>query len=150
MTLKSHGYATGSNAANKEAVKRIIERKQQKDQSMDEKKIVPPTNDAAYLTQLAIDIESGKVFTDWHCRDVEDIRTVFMPLMFGTLKGYDLGSIGMIYEYMSEAGPMAVNNMPTFFSMRMLNKQDSMFVKSELQRIRSALSGVKNDLQFNG
>lgn len=36
-----------------------------------------------------------------------------------------LQSIGLVYEYLSEAGPMAVNGKPTFFSLRLLNKADT-------------------------
>lgn len=36
-----------------------------------------------------------------------------------------LKSIGFVYEYLSEAGPMAVNGKPTFFSGRFLNIEDT-------------------------
>lgn len=36
-----------------------------------------------------------------------------------------LKSIGMIYEYLSEAAPMGLNGGPVFMSLRMLNKEDS-------------------------
>lgn len=36
-----------------------------------------------------------------------------------------LESIGLIYEYMSEAGPMGLNGGPMFMSMRLLNKKDT-------------------------
>lgn len=36
-----------------------------------------------------------------------------------------LTSIGMIYEYLSEASPMGLNGGPIFMSLRMLNKEDS-------------------------
>jgi hypothetical protein len=33
--------------------------------------------------------------------------------------------IGIVYEYLSEAGPMAINGKPTFLSMKLMNKEDS-------------------------
>ena len=36
-----------------------------------------------------------------------------------------LKSIGLVYEYLSEAGPMSVNGKPTFFSCRLLNIEDT-------------------------
>lgn len=36
-----------------------------------------------------------------------------------------LKSIGLVYEYLSERGPMAVNGKPTFFSLRLLNHDDT-------------------------
>lgn len=34
-------------------------------------------------------------------------------------------SIGLIYEYLSEAGPLSINGGPVFMSVRMLNKDDA-------------------------
>lgn len=34
-------------------------------------------------------------------------------------------SIGLVYEYMTQAGPMSVNGGPVFMSMRLLNKVDT-------------------------
>jgi len=41
-----------------------------------------------------------------------------------------LGNIGLIYEYLDQAGPTSVNGMPTFFSLKYLNISDAekMFV----------------------
>lgn len=36
-----------------------------------------------------------------------------------------LKSIGFVYEYLSERGPMSVNGKPTFFSLRLLNHDDT-------------------------
>jgi hypothetical protein len=36
-----------------------------------------------------------------------------------------LKSIGLIYEYLSEAGPMSVNGKPIFFSARLMNHEDA-------------------------
>jgi len=34
-------------------------------------------------------------------------------------------SIGFVYEYLTEAGPMSINGKPNFFSTRFLNKEDT-------------------------
>lgn len=36
-----------------------------------------------------------------------------------------LKSIGLVYEYLSAAGPMSVNGKPIFFSLRLLNHDDT-------------------------
>lgn len=36
-----------------------------------------------------------------------------------------LPSIGLIYEYLSQAGPMSMNGGPMFMSLRMLNREDT-------------------------
>lgn len=38
---------------------------------------------------------------------------------------HQLKSIGLVYEYLSSAGPMSVNGKPTFFSLRLLNHEDT-------------------------
>lgn len=38
---------------------------------------------------------------------------------------HQVKSIGLVYEYLSAAGPMSVNGKPTFFSLRLLNKVDT-------------------------
>ena len=40
-------------------------------------------------------------------------------------KEEQLESIGLIYEYMDKAGPMAMNGGPMFISMHLLNKEDT-------------------------
>jgi len=94
------------------------------------------------LKQVAKDIYNSLVFTDRHCREHE-ISQRFMVLMFMgpqapkkpghqwyevECKYYheeQVTSIGMIYEYLSEASPMGLNGGPIFMSLRMLNKEDS-------------------------
>lgn len=36
-----------------------------------------------------------------------------------------LTSIGLVYEYLDKAGPMAINGLPIFYSLRLLNKTDT-------------------------
>ncbi len=40
-------------------------------------------------------------------------------------KEKQLTSIGLVYEYLTEAGPTSVNGCPVFFSLRLLNKVDT-------------------------
>jgi hypothetical protein len=83
------------------------------------------------LETLAFDAFSGKIFTSFDCPRVEDLPMVFMVLALMTkeqlvaLKGETEEETPYIfYEYLSEAGPRSVNGMPTFFSVRYLNKTD--------------------------
>jgi len=53
---------------------------------------------------------------------------VFMVLIFmGAKQRREMikNPPGLIYEYLSEAGPRSINGMPSFFSMRMLSKADA-------------------------
>ena len=40
-------------------------------------------------------------------------------------KEQQLKSIGLVYEYISEAGPTSINGKPCFFSLRLLNHEDT-------------------------
>jgi hypothetical protein len=76
------------------------------------------------LKKIAIDIANNKIFTSQHCPQ-DMIGNVFTLLMFGTLRQYNISSIGLLYEYIDTAGPMCINGYPIFLSHRMLNKKDT-------------------------
>ena len=84
-----------------------------------------PNKTDADLRQLALDLVDGRVFTD---RQAErELSMVFMPLALGALVEWtkeEIMEIGLIYEYLSEAGPRSVNGLPNFFSMKMVNRHD--------------------------
>lgn len=97
------------------------------------------------LKQIAVDLFSGKIFTDRHVRNPKDLGMVFMLLVF---TGDDFKQEllddppGMIYEYLSEAGPRSVNGMPTFFSMRMLNEADTKRMFTIYERVKAAMEAI--------
>ena len=104
------------------------------------------------LKTVAKDLYNGLIFTDRHCEE-SILLSVFMPLIFMGPHGgsssdtsgqrdskiYDLlerdiekkyyeefiNNIGMIYEYISQAGPMGINGKPTFMSCKFLTKEDT-------------------------
>ena len=106
----------------------------------------------ADLKEIAKDIYNNLIFTDRHCRGSE-LTQRFMCLMFmgpgmssdDSVEGkrdnkiYDIlekeieekyyneyiNKIGMIFEYYSKAGPMALNGGPMFMSHSTLNKEDA-------------------------
>jgi len=102
------------------------------------------------LKQLAKDIHGNRVFTIRHIRPQDLSRLlgmVFMPLSLMNDKHMDdltekLGEKGMVYEYLSEAGPRAVNGYPVFFSLRAMDTDETEkvwgYVK-ELKELESRL-----------
>ena len=73
------------------------------------------------LKDIAISIHDGKIFTDRHCK--EAISSSFIVIALGGLskmRKRERDNIGLIYEYINKAGPMAINGNPVFFSMRKL------------------------------
>jgi len=88
------------------------------------------------LKVIAVDLYDGKIFSDRHMRDENSLLVVFMPIAFGAFNNWTkerLDTLGIIYEYLSEAGPRSVNGMPTFMSFRLLNREETekMFVHYE-------------------
>lgn len=97
--------------------------------------------------QLALDIFKGKVFTDRHITGDNDLATVFMVLVFMDKEAMDkmtteLGPNGTIYEYLDKAGPMAVNGLPCFFSLRMLNTEQSNRVWGMYREMKAAVDAI--------
>lgn len=79
------------------------------------------------LKQLAKDMHAGRVFTNQHVSDAHDVALVFLPLAAmdpSQLHLLERDDPGLIYEYLTEALPRMVNNMPVFGSMHLLSKGD--------------------------
>lgn len=72
------------------------------------------------LRKLALDMVDGRIFHDQMCPE-NMVTHVFMPLMFVTVAKEDSQHWGLVYEYMSEAGPRTLNGFPMFMSMRVLH-----------------------------
>lgn len=95
-------------------------------------KVVLPSGisglEAQKLADLVLAIADGRAYTDRHVPEGMRLEQVFMPLAMGALSGMartQLDDIGMVYEYVEKAGPLAVNGQPMFFSLRLLNKADT-------------------------
>lgn len=91
------------------------------------------------LEKLAWDIVGGQVYTDRHCPD-NLIMSVFMPMMLVEDKSF-VDDVGLVYEYLDQAGPRSINGQPMFMSMRCLNKADT---KILIDRV-AALHKMKTD-----
>jgi len=97
-----------------------------------EKKSIPKKTELE-LKQIALDINKGLIYTDRHIPKSElehgALGSVFIPLLFIDQDTRDtLKDVGMIYEYLSEAGPRSCNGMPGFFSFHFLDKEDTLKV----------------------
>jgi hypothetical protein len=82
------------------------------------------------LKKLAEHMYEGRVFCDKHIRKGDEnlLPIIFMPLTLGGAKfrwKLQRVKIGLIYQYISEAGPRGVNGYPTFFSMRYLSQDET-------------------------
>lgn len=91
------------------------------------------------LKSIAQGLLSGTIFS---VQSYQGIRTHFMPIAFGALSDLsedERKDIGLIYEYMDKAGPLAVNGKPCFMSFRILSVADTEKVMEYMQKIEKAL-----------
>jgi hypothetical protein len=94
---------------------------------VEQKPMIKPYSDEE-LKKLAVDIEDGLVFTNLHLKDKLRLKSVFMLLNFFTkeqMKKLEEEKVGLIFEYLGEAGPIAMDGLPSFFTVRFLNESDT-------------------------
>lgn len=105
---------------------------------MENKEQIPPKKD---LKQIAIDLYDGKIFCDAMISEHDGSRmigAIFLPLMLGAITSEeDAKDIGMVYEYLSEAGPRSINGYPIFFSCKFLRK-------NEMEKFHEYYNAYKN------
>ena len=89
------------------------------------------------LKEIAVDLAEGKIFSNLHINEHNKIESVFMVLIFmdsEQRKVLSDNNVVFMYEYIEKANPLSVNGMPTFFSMRYLNKEDFAIMYVEYQK----------------
>lgn len=86
-----------------------------------------PSKPPKEIKQIAMDMAEGKVFTSNHIPEdqIDMLPKIFMVIALGGIHPEHTKNLGMIYEYISEAAPMAINGFPSFFSHKMLNRSDT-------------------------
>jgi len=99
------------------------------------------------INALAGEICRGGVFTSNHIRkeDIGMLPVIFIPLVFACPKLIEelrKEDMGMIYEYISEAGPSSVNGYPSFFSLHIVSQEDANRVWEKYAQIKKAVEGV--------
>jgi len=100
--------------------------------------------------RLARDIATEKVFMDIFVRkeDAHHLATIFIPMGLMSWDGWteeDKAQLGGVYEYMSEASPRSINGYPSFFSCKLLHKDDRMYVLEKAREIRKLLDRVASE-----
>ena len=99
------------------------------------------------LRKVAMDILDGKIFTDRHLPpgDERMLASVFMVLIFAGDSLKDVAQdIGLIYEYIDKAGPGSVNGYPTFFSFRLLHKDNTVKMEEYYKQFKEAKDKMLN------
>lgn len=80
------------------------------------------------LKKIALDFVRGLIFTDRHLENLEDIKRVFLPIVFLSEAQYEklvAGNPQFFYEYYSKAVRLSVKGYPCFFTVNWLNAEDT-------------------------
>lgn len=104
----------------------------------------PRTPYADDMWVLAEAVHAGRVFGSWMFPDEAEAERmmgmVFLPLLLGAEVPRNTAHI---YEYLSEAGPRQVNGYPIFMSMRLLTKDQTEELRSNIEAIQQAHNNAR-------
>lgn len=102
-----------------------------------------PSMSPEKLKEFVMGVVDGRIFTDRHVRHPKDMTQVFMALNFMDPKALRVDDIGVIWEWMSEAGPRSINGMPMFMSFRMMNRSDAARAWKAIEREQKRREGFE-------
>jgi hypothetical protein len=99
------------------------------------------------IKELAKALYRGEIFTSLQVPEhsMHLLTSIFMPLAFlDVAQRRQLIENGAycFYANMSDAGPRAINGFPIFFSLKYLNKEDSLRLLNKYDAIKKALDDV--------
>lgn len=80
------------------------------------------------LKAFVLGVCDDKIFTSMHVADLDThlLGSIFMPLMFLDEEQREplRHDLGIVWEHLAKANDRALNGYPTFFSMRVMHKDD--------------------------
>lgn len=100
------------------------------------------------IRELAAGFRAGSLFGSWMIQPESMITNVFMCLLFMDdiqKKMMQRDDIVHVYGYMKDAGPMAINGMPIFYSMYMLSREDVDRIKEAMKQLEAFMGGDDED-----
>lgn len=100
--------------------------------------------------QFVLNYVDNQIFTSLQVRNPNDLAMVFMPLILGALDGWereDAAQIGCFYEYLSAAGPRAINGMPSFLSVKFMHRDDCERCFPAIERELERRNKAKEDIE---
>lgn len=106
----------------------------------------PPPLGQEELRTFVHDFVGDKIFTDGHVPPEGSIEQVFMVLGLGALASRSLreiGNIGVLYERIDKAGPLSVNGLPSFLSVKFMNKADWERCKAAIRKHAEVIGKIE-------
>lgn len=87
------------------------------------------------LEALAWDIVAGKVWGTWSAPDAHMSFMVLAMLRPEDAEDMKAQEIVHVYEYMDKAGERGINGMPSFMSMSLISKTDTIKLNARMKEI---------------
>ena len=99
------------------------------------------------LKQIAKDMLADKIFTNAHIREGDEhlLATIFMPFVFMDEKQRDeleAKGVKVLFEYLSEAGPRAINGYPMFMTCKYMTGEEWDKVYEYYEKMKKAVDEV--------
>ena len=91
------------------------------------------------IRRLARDVITGKAYLTIKTEEVGYSFGGFLTIALPQMSKEYVDSIGAVWEFLSEAGPMAMNGRPMFLSARFVNKEDVALVVAEVRRLTEVM-----------
>lgn len=98
----------------------------------------PPPLEQDELKKFVKAWVAGQLFSSFHCKAVDDVARIFMPIGMGTLDDralFELKNVALTYEYLDKAVTMSINGMPMFYSCRIMNHTDWERCKTAIDKL---------------
>jgi hypothetical protein len=94
---------------------------------------------------VALEIVEGKIFGSWQLTNPDiELRLVFVVLLF--CKKEDMPEDAyVVYEYMANAGPGAINGLPIFYSCYFMTKAEFETVSNYVEEIKKLRKSFLTD-----
>jgi hypothetical protein len=93
------------------------------------------------IKEVATGLVKGHYFCATQCPP-DMIGMVFMVIGLGGLGDIDPETVGNIIEHLDKAGPRSINGYPTFFSCRVIHRDDWSVIVDKATAAQAAMDGV--------
>lgn len=98
-----------------------------------------PVYEDKELRRMAMSVITGGGFCSDQIPDPAEIPAVFMPMLFMGENFFE--DVGLLYEDMGAAGPLAINGMPCFHSMLAVNIEQTQIFRQYVKEYYTQIHG---------
>lgn len=96
------------------------------------------------INEFCREVLANRILTS-HQVPEDLIGSVFLMLKLGAFHDWELADIeqvGVLYERLDQAGPVAVNGWPSFLSLQVMHRDDWALAFDKLQKMEAAMEAA--------